>query len=83
MAVVFRIVLVAVMASSVICFDLVSLDPKVLLKKVRDTLEMAVGMLWVTGASMKCSKSLKTLVRDAFGGEIWALYGESQTVHIF
>ncbi|KAG0430988.1 hypothetical protein HPB47_022198 [Ixodes persulcatus] len=55
-------------------FDFGSLDPKAMIDKIRDTLEMAVGMLWITGASMKCSKTLKRLVKDVFAGEMWALY---------
>ncbi|EEC17851.1 hypothetical protein IscW_ISCW012093 [Ixodes scapularis] len=30
-------------------FDFGSLDPKAMIDKIRDTLEMAVGMLWITG----------------------------------
>ncbi|XP_040355095.2 nose resistant to fluoxetine protein 6 [Ixodes scapularis] len=55
-------------------FDFGSLDPKAMIDKIRETLEMAVGMLWITGASMKCSKTLKRLVKDVFAGEMWALY---------
>ncbi|XP_077530901.1 nose resistant to fluoxetine protein 6-like [Haemaphysalis longicornis] len=71
-----RGILIAALLSvaSALKFDLSSFDPKTLINKLRDTMEMLMGMLWVTGASPQCAKSLKRLIRDLFDGKIWALY---------
>ncbi|KAL3187932.1 hypothetical protein MRX96_000544 [Rhipicephalus microplus] len=55
-------------------FNFSSFDPKIILDKIRDTLEMLMGLLWVTGASPQCAKSLKRLIKDLFGGKLWAIY---------
>ncbi|KAK8781778.1 hypothetical protein V5799_016879 [Amblyomma americanum] len=63
-----------VAAASAMKFDFTALDPKIILDKIRDTMEMLMSMLWVTGASPQCAKTLKQLIRDTFGGKVWALY---------